>query len=72
MDIGAKSEEQEAYGKYQPNDTVVDEMREQNDSADDIERTRFKKQAVRSKYYLENQDDVAINEDDIRIDFNGP
>ena len=33
--------------------------------------TRFKKQAVRSKYYLENPDEVPINQEDITIDFNG-
>lgn len=73
MDIGAKSEEQEGFGKYMPNETVVDEclLKNQDDSANDIEQQRFKKQAVRSKYYLENPDDVPIQQEDITIDFNG-
>lgn len=39
MDIGAKSEEQEGFGKYMPNETVVDEclFQNQDDSANDIE-----------------------------------
>lgn len=32
---------------------------------------RFKKQAIRSKYYLENPDDDPLNQEDITIDFNG-
>ena len=38
MDIGAKSEEQEAFGKYMPNETVEDD-----ESANDIDVPRFKK-----------------------------
>jgi hypothetical protein len=72
MDIGAKSEEQEGFGKYMPNETVVDELLgKQDESANDIEMDRFKKQAVRSKYYLENPDEVPIQQEDITIDFNG-
>jgi hypothetical protein len=45
MDIGAKSEEQEAFGKYMPNDTVIDEflLKNQDDSGNDIDMPNFKK-----------------------------